>query len=226
MSDEEAKPPKPNDIVKSEAVAKDSFAKILTCEMLDSNGLIYRPKCKICNSPFRKDAEAIYEKENNYTKVKEFLDSMGLVLNLATVRNHVVEHYKTADRMQSLVEYCENLEKMVGQRRSRREDLEMLVSIAKIEIARVSSLPTGHLFSQEKERSQMIAIHMKTMRDSLDSLNKMEDSEAKAKAIQNKFLEVWKDMISSAETEEKRKVLVDALQQFKEVIENSPELKP
>lgn len=225
MSADEATPPKPNDIVKTDAVAKDSFAKLLTCEMLDSNGLIYKPKCKICNSPFRKDAESIYEKENSFSKVKEFLDSMGLTLNISTIRNHIVEHYKTADRMLSLVEYCDNLEKMVGQRRSRREDLETLVNISRLEIARISSLQTSHLFSQEKERNQMLMLCIKSMRDCLDSLNKMEDSEAKAKAIQNKFLEVWKDMISTAESEDKRRVLVDALQKFKEVIESSPELK-
>lgn len=71
----------------------------------------------------------------------------------------------------------------------------------------------------------MLMLCMKTQRDCLDSLNKMEDSEAKAKAIQNKFLEVWKDMIANAPSEDDRRVLVDALQRFKEVMENSPELK-
>jgi hypothetical protein len=33
-------------------------------------------------------------------------------------------------------------------------------------------------------------------------------------------------MISTAESEDKRRVLVDALQKFKEVIESSQELKP
>lgn len=213
-------------MVKAEPVAKDSFAKLLTCELLDSNGLIYKPKCKICNSPFRKDAESLFDKENSYTKVREFLDSMGLSVNLSSVRVHLVEHYKTADRMLSLVEYCDNLEKMVSQRRPRREDLETLVNISRLEIARISSLQTDHSFSREKERNTMLMLCIKTMRDCLDSLNKMEDSEAKAKAIQNKFLEVWKEMISNAPSEDDRRVLVDALQRFKEVMENSPELKP
>jgi hypothetical protein len=223
MSEEEKKP---NDMLKTDAVAKDSFAKMLTCELLDSNGLIYKPKCKICNSPFRKDAEALYEKESSYAKVRDFLESMGLSLNISAVRVHVVEHYKTADRMLSLVEYCENLEKMVSQRRSRREDLETLVAISRLEIARISSLQTNNILSSEKERNSMLMLCMKTQRDCLDSLNKMEDSEAKAKAIQNKFLEIWKDMIANASDEQERKVLVDALQKFKEVIENSAELKP
>jgi hypothetical protein len=224
MSNEEPKPP--NDMVKSDAVAKDSFAKLLTCELLDSNGLVYKPKCKICNSPFRKDAEALFEKENSHAKVKDFLDSMGVSVTTSAVRVHIIEHYRTADRMLSLVEYCENLEKMVSQRRSRREDLETLVGISRLEIARISSLQTNSLLSQEKERNTMLMLCMKTQRDCLDSLNKMEDSEAKAKAIQNKFLEVWKDMIANAPSEDDRRVLVDALQRFKEVMENSPELKP
>jgi CRISPR/Cas system CSM-associated protein Csm2 small subunit len=224
MSNEPEK--KANDIVKADPVAKDSFAKLLTCELLDSNGLTYKPKCKICNSPFRKDAEALFDKENSHAKVKDFLESMGLSATVSAVRVHIVEHYRNADRMLSLVEYCDNLEKMVAQRRSRREDLETLVNISRLEIARISSLQTNHIFSQEKERNTMLMLCIKTQRDCIDSLSKMEDSEAKVKSIQNKFVEVWKDMISAAPNEDERRVLVDALQKFREVIENTAELKP
>jgi CRISPR/Cas system CSM-associated protein Csm2 small subunit len=224
MSDEPTDK-KANDIVKTDPVAKDSFAKLLTCELLDSNGLTYKPKCKICNSPFRKDAEALFEKENSHAKVRDFLDSMGLAVTVSAVRVHIVEHYRNADRMLSLVEYCDNLEKMVSQRRSRREDLETLVAISRLEIARISSLQTGNLLSQEKDRNTMLMLCMKTQRDCLDSLNKMEDSDAKIKSIQNKFIEVWKEMIAAAPNEDERRVLVDALQKFREVIENTAELK-
>jgi len=114
---------------------------------------------------------------------------------------------------------------MVKQRRSRREDLEMLANMCRLEAARISSLQTNQSFSQEKERNQMLMACIKGMRDCLDSLNKMEDSEAKATAMQNKFLEIWKDMITNASDEAERKVLVDALNKFKQVLEQAPELK-
>lgn len=198
-----------------------AVARLLSSDVVNSSGFLVRSKCKICNSPLRVQAEEMYENKSTGPHIKKFLEEKGLTVAVQNVNHHMREHYGSMERMLTLYEYCENLSAMMEKHRSREEDLEVLVNISKIEIARIISLKTNNTLSKEKERNGMLMNAMKSMKDAIVALNAMSDAEAKAQAIQQKFLETWKDMIAAAPDDASRNALVATLKSFRDQIEGT-----
>jgi hypothetical protein len=198
-----------------------TISRLLTSDVVDSSGFLVRPQCKVCQSPLRREADEMYEANGNASKVKEWLETKGLVVCVQSVRHHMREHYKSMERMLALSEYCDQLQTMVDRRRSRRDQLDMVISMAEMEIARVVSISTNGSLSKEKDRSSIIVNSMKAMVNAIQALNSMEDADSKTKAVQHRFIQVWRDMIEGADSEEKRRTYVQALDSFKKALEDT-----
>lgn len=196
-----------------------AVAKLLSSDVVNSSGFLVRSKCKLCNSPLRARAEEMYENKTPGPQIKKFLEDNGLAVAVQNVNHHMREHYGSMERMLSLYEYCESLSAMMAKKKSREEDLEVLVNISKLEMSRILSLNTNGTFSKEKERNAMMMNTVKAMRDAIVALNNMSDAEAKAQAIQQKFLDTWRDMIADAPDEDARRAYITALKSFKDAIE-------
>jgi hypothetical protein len=198
-----------------------AVAKFLSSDVVNSSGFLVRSKCKVCNSPQRAQAEEMFENKASGPQIKKFLEDNGTIVAVQNVNHHMREHYGSAERMLALYEYCENLSAMMEKRKSREEDLEVLVNISKIEIARIVSLKTNNTLSKEKERNSMLMNAMKSMKDAIVALNAMSDADAKAQAIQQKFLDTWKDMIADAPDDSTRTVYINALKNFRDAVEGT-----
>lgn len=205
---------------KEEAPELHAVGKLLSSDVVNSTGFLVRSQCKICNSPLRKEAEELYENSKNCSEVKAWLENNGLEVCVQNVRHHMREHYGSMERMIALAEYCSDLQGMMEQRRSRKEDFEMLVNMARIEMARIVSIPTSGSLVKEKERNNMLVSTMKSMRDSLKELNAMSDADARAKAVEFKFIETWKAKIEQAKSPEEKKMYTEALQSFRDSLED------
>ena len=199
-----------------------TISRLLTSDVVDSSGFLVRPQCRVCQSPLRRKADELYESNGgNASKVKEWLEKEGVVVCVQSVRHHMREHYKSMERMLALSEYCDQLQTMIDRRRSRRDQLDMVVAMAEIEMARVLSISTNGSLSKEKDRNSIVVNSMKAMVNAIQVLNSMEDADSKTKAVQHRFIQVWRDMIEGATNEETRMTYVQALDSFKKALEDA-----
>lgn len=202
------------DLIKTDN--NESVNKVLNSSDENTCGLmsIKTTRCKLCNSELKEKAEQMYSEGQSISSIKTWLENNGLLIANPNIKHHLVEHFKSEDRKLLLLDYCLKLSEQIKEKRSRRDDLDMLVNVCRLELSRIVSLPTNNSINLEKERNSMMVSIIKSMKDAIESINSMEDSEAKAKSVENKFLSVWKELISNAPQDQKR-AYVTALQKFK-----------
>jgi len=193
----------------------DPLAKLLKIQ--SEGGIIINRQCKICTSKLRAEIETMYENHVQVHKIREFMASQGLSVAQSNISHHLNEHYKKQLNLAILIDYCDNLAAMRNRRRSRIDDLEMMMDSGHMELARALSLPVGTGVS-EKDRAEMIRAAKKELRDVIAMLNEMDDADAQVKTMYEKFLRVWKEKITNAKSESEREVYRNTLEQFKDLM--------
>lgn len=197
---------------------RDPIRQILAFNMAD--GALTNPRCKLCNSPFRNDAEDMYDKGRPLVEIKEHLSSNGEDIALSNIQNHLKEHYKDMEQMAALLDYCDRLEELKQRRRTREQDLDMMIRVCYMELARAIALPTNNDISREKVRTELILKINSAVADNVKTLNSMEDQAEAIKAIETKFAQAWKTCIDSADGADQKKMYAHALREFKRIMES------
>jgi len=206
-----------NDIVKSEVKSEDPLTNMVLSKMVD--GSIKVKRCLVCNSPFRADAEKMFEDGKRLPDIVKFFDSNGAVIPQYSVKNHMENHYKDLARMEVLLDYAENL-KAIRQRRMGRIDLiQSTIDIGLMELSRVIPIQTNGDLSREKERTDLILRILKSIREGEQGMREIEGGEEEIRAIQQRFVAVWKAKIDAAKNDEEKQALIATLQDFRKLMQ-------
>jgi hypothetical protein len=106
-------------------LTKKEFPKDLVTYLdLNTEENFQRVNCKLCQTPFRVEAESLFEKSQNFTKVVAFLEEKGEKHTLQAVRNHLINHYRRALRAIQLKEYGDDLKKWVDYQNDKKKNLK------------------------------------------------------------------------------------------------------
>ena len=71
--------------------------------------------CKLCNSSYREESEALFEKTSNIKRVHMFLkDERQEDISYGAVRNHLKYHYQSQNSNKLIKEYATELDKWIG----------------------------------------------------------------------------------------------------------------
>ena len=202
-----------NEIVKSE----DPLTNMVLSKLVD--GSIKVKRCLICNSPFRGDAEKMFEDGKRLPDIVKFFDSNGEKIPQFSVKNHMENHYKDLARMEVLLDYAENLKAIRQRRMDRRELIQSTIDIGLLELSRVIPIPTNGDLGREKERTDLILRIVKSIREGEQVMREIEGGEEEIRAIQQRFVSVWKAKIDAARNEEEKQALVATLQDFRRLMQ-------
>jgi hypothetical protein len=105
----------------------------------NSDGIIVRAKCKLCNSEFRSEAENMYAESSNISAVYRFLESKGEKMSLISVRSHLLNHYTDFCKQERLNDYVADLERWRDTNLSREERLKNYLGILEKRIFQIAS---------------------------------------------------------------------------------------
>lgn len=103
---------------------------------------IKKTSCKLCNAECREEAEAFYEKQKkkNYLDIKRWLaDQKNIVISYPAVRNHMLYHYRAAQRNLSLSEFSEDLQKWVDFHSNKAAAIRARIGVMTKELLTLSS---------------------------------------------------------------------------------------
>ena len=205
----------PNEIVvKTE---DDPLTNMVLAKLVD--GSIKVKRCKVCNSPFRNDAEKMFEEGKPLLAIVKFFDSNGEVVPQVSVKNHMENHFKDLARMEVLLDYAENLKAIRQRRMERRELIESTIDIGLMELSRVIPIPTNGDLGREKERTDLILRIVKSIREGEESLREIEGGEEEIRAVHQRFVSVWKAKIEGAKNDEEKAALYETLRDFQRMLQ-------
>jgi len=195
----------------------DPLTSMILSKIVD--GSIKVKRCVVCNSPFRNDAEKMFEDGQAFASIAEFLEEKGDdKVTALLVKHHIDNHYKNLARVEVLLDYAENMRAVRKRRLERRELLQSTIDIGLVELTRAIPLPTYGDLGREKERTDLILRIIKSIREGEHALREVDGTEAEIRAIHERFVAVWKAKIDGAQSPEEKKVLYDTLQDFRRLL--------
>lgn len=209
-------------LAKNENNSGENLFEILAfMDMKD--GQIFKSRCKICNSSLRDKAEEHYASGKPIAFIQKFLTDGGEAdITNHLVKHHMKEHYDALERRAQMVEYMESLAAVAAQRRNRMSDIQMTIDMAMVELVKIAGLSTGGDLYKDKERISIQNMLWKSIREGIAQLSEMQGAEAQIQAMNVKFINMWKEVIQDAKSDQEKQVLVSTLQRFK-VIMNEAE---
>ena len=123
--------------------------------------IIVKNGCKLCNSPFREEAERIYEENKNVLKAKQFLDEKmengekRLDVSYPAVRQHIYRHYENQENTKILREFAEDVNRYLPLQNDPEGSLRRKIAILEREMIWLAA-KNDELGVQERRRNAEI----------------------------------------------------------------------
>ena len=184
-------------------------------------GPVKMPRCKLCRSPLRKEAEKMFDENEAQPTIRKFLKEKGEEYGLWEIRAHFDHHYKMMAQHAAILEYRDHLDAMMQRRKDMVEDTLRQIDIAWTELAQALAVPVGTDLDKMAKKKDIITGYQKAIKDCFEFLKSLHDSEAKATAIKERFVKIWDIKLKEAKSEEEKKVLIATLSDFNEKLKQT-----
>ena len=109
---------------------------------------------------------------------------------------------------------------MVEKRRAMIDDIEWSINVGWYEFGRILAIQCDGSLAKEKERNDMLLKTMKSIREGMELLAKMDAEETRVRAVYQKLIQVWQIKIESAKTPEEKQLCMSTLLDFKKIYQD------
>lgn len=184
----------------------------------DENGIITEPKCHLCKSKFRLQMEEMFDLNNPIAMIRKFLEDNGEKYPKWRIQHHFDRHYKPMQMQAAIAEWRDNLSVVLQRRRNMVDDVCASIEISWIKLADILVIDTGNDIDKELKKMRMLADLQKTILEGHMFIKSLHDSEAKARALEERFEKVWKMKLDEAKDDAERKMLISTLRDFQDKI--------
>jgi hypothetical protein len=180
------------------------------------DGIYISQDCKLCKSPNRVQIEEMYENKKSITEIRKALTDNGEIISVWQVRAHFDQHYKKMAQQAAIIEYRNQLDLMMKRRKYVVEDILRQIDIAWMGLVEALVVDVADDLDKMDKKNRIITSYQKIIKDNYEFLQSMHDGEAKARALEERYAKVWEMKLANAKSDEERKMLIAALQDFKE----------
>ncbi|MFW6130898.1 MAG: hypothetical protein ACOC56_06905 [Atribacterota bacterium] len=179
-----------------------------------------RSNCKLCTWDLREEAEACFEKTNNFRAVHKFCEKNELNISYPAVRNHIKNHYQKIEQSVMLKEYALTIDKWLQQKTDRRTSLETRIAMLNNEMVILASQTEGQALDERRRTADAL----KKICDTITSLeDKIAEMDADMKPVFI-LIEKLRDLISyrikNSKNDEVKTVLMSLLDDLSESVGN------
>ncbi len=187
--------------------------------LLGAGAIVVGTRCSLCNSKFAQQINEMCEARKTPTEIKKFLEENGeKPPSLPNICHHVDEHFKKQRNLAVLSDLCDKVSNLQQFRHRHAENLLTMLDIAYVDLTEKYSLPISSSLS-EKDKNDMIMKVRKDIRETIQQLNEMDDVNAQVKAVEVKFIKVFKTKIDNAKTDVEKQLYLTALTDFKDLLD-------
>lgn len=139
---------------------------------LSDGDVIHDHRCKLCNSIYRDEAEAMFDKYRNYSKVHKLLEERGENVSYNAVQNHLKFHYVVNTNNAMMKEYAGEVLKWVEAGTTHTRALERNIAVMEREMISLAALSEGMNLDERRKNTELIKklgdsahIYRKTLMD-------------------------------------------------------------
>lgn len=184
--------------------------------------IIIHKNCKTCKSPFRADAEKMFDEGKSLSKIKEFLDSnQSTGGSMVAIRHHMINHHRALEHQIALTEICEHIQEMAKIRSDRQNELETLKNVGFHELSKCLTIMTNGDISKEKIKNDVVVKTMRVVLDIEKQLGEMHSADMRVAALQQQFIKIWRDKIVGAKSKEEKDMYIETLKDFKKIVDTN-----
>ena len=180
----------------------------------NDDGVIFSSRCHLCKSPFRNQVESMFDAKNPTNVIVKFLKDNGVEMQAWRVENHLKKHYMNLHQQAAIAELRDRIGDCMKIRRDMVEDAIARVEILWMELAEALVIDTGNDIDKKLKKTRIVC----DLEDQIDKkwifIKSLHDSEAKARALEERFEKIWTVMLENAKTDEQKKVLLSTLKEF------------
>jgi len=150
--------------------ASDTFIQVV------EDTTINKKNCKLCQSKYREEAEAIFETKT-MKAAERFLIEKGEQISYLSIRNHLTKHYMGTQRLNSVKEWLEEINKFSDGNYNRRINLHGRINALMREFVVIAAETDGQNLDERRRSSDIL----KKLSDAISGL------EDKVDEIDNEF---------------------------------------
>jgi hypothetical protein len=178
--------------------------------------IVLHPKCKVCNSANRHQAEDIFQKTRNLSQTHRWLEQQGEKLSWSCVRHHMQSHLSVSEINEKVEDYCQSMISWCEKERKKEQRLDALISILERRIIQIASIIDGR---DDDAALKMTDTLIKLIGNILDVQSQMDDYKKvhePVKIVIDKIQQIVQVQLSATPSQEVRKVLMNVV----DVLEN------
>ncbi|NJL70087.1 MAG: hypothetical protein HC888_00125 [Candidatus Competibacteraceae bacterium] len=128
-----------------------------------SQQAIKDPRCKLCNSAYREEAELRFEQARNIARVHKYLNTeCGEEISYNAVKNHLKYHYVPTGNNTSLLQYAPEIQKWVAIQNDQKWSLMRTIAVLESKMMHIAAEDEG--------------MHLEERRKNIDTVKKLADS--------------------------------------------------
>ena len=179
---------------------------------------ITKKGCKCCESKFREEAEELFEKTNNIRAVRKFLEEKGQKISYLAVRNHINKHYLGTERLQSVKEWLEDVNRYSSNKSDRVRELRGRKNALNREFLLIAAGTDGESLEERRKSADALKKISDTMISIEDKIDDIENEKAPVEILIENFQQIIADKIKKTTTEEVKRVLLDTLTELSDSV--------
>jgi len=215
-----------NPLIKPDENKPNVFKSLIHVETDD---IVVNESCRLCNHRLRFSAESYWVTQKfNMSKTliwlnEQIKDKNNLAISsddkendftYQSVRNHLSKHYADQERQIRLKEYAGNIEALIKDKQTHENMLDVALAACKENLARVASLDTYGDTNSEFKRSDSINKVINQMLSVMNEQSKLKGEIDAFDIVQEKFTNLWIDLINNEKNEAKQKIYIKMLEEF------------
>lgn len=143
--------------------------------------------CKTCSASCRADAEAMFDQTGSYTRVHKYLNTKGVDVSYAAVRNHMLHHYSATNELTLIKEFAEDLPEWENIQHNQLAGLKRALAILEKEMINIQAYAVGLKGAERYKNAETVDKLAKTMLAYRSKIVEQEKKEEPARVILNQL---------------------------------------
>jgi hypothetical protein len=179
---------------------------------------IIKTNCKLCQSKFRAEAEEKFEQSNNIRAVRRFLLDNGEEICYQSVRNHLLKHYLGSQRLESVKEWLEDVDRYSCSKYDRRINLYGRVKALNREFALIAAGTDGMPLDDRRRSADILKKLSDGVSGLEDKIDEIDNELAPVEIIIENLQGLLADKIKSTPNEEVKRAFMDLLNELSDTM--------
>lgn len=175
---------------------------------------ISKKNCKLCQSEFRVEAEEKYEQSNNVRAVRRFLLDKGEEICYQSVRNHLLKHYLGSQRLESVKEWLEDVDRYSCNKYDRRVNLYGRIKALSREFVLIAAETDGMPIDDRRRSADILKKLSDGMSGLEDKIDEIDNELTPIEVMLENLQGILADKIKNTSNEEVKRAFLDLLNEL------------